>query len=71
MALRHPNSGRKTSAELNGPLTHRELAVLFGISHSRVQQIEEQAMKKIHKALAGQARAEGMGIREFLFGDGT
>lgn len=62
---------RPSNADTNGPLTHRELAVLFGISHSRVQQIEEQAMKKIHKALAGQARAEGMGIREFLFGGST
>lgn len=61
-------SGRPRNSAGDGPLTHREIATLWGCHHSRVQQIEESALKKIHKALAGQARAAGLGIREFLFG---
>lgn len=64
---------RITSVEksVEGPrrFTHAEIAPMFGITRSRVQQIEQRALKKIHRALSGQARAQGLGIREFLFGD--
>lgn len=64
--------GRITSVEkeFDGPrrLTHAEIAPLFGITRARVQQIEARALAKIHRALSSQARASGLGIREFLFG---
>lgn len=49
-------------------LTQDEVAARFGITRSRVQQIEQKAFRKIRAAIAADARARGITVAEWIEG---
>lgn len=50
-------------------MTQAEVAALFGVTRARIQQMEQNALKKIRKAVAKEAAAAGMTIRQWLLCD--
>lgn len=47
-------------------LTQRQIGVLFGISQSRVKQIEHAALEKIRRAIITEAARKGQTVRQWL-----
>ena len=48
-----------------------EVAEMFGVSQSRIQQIEQAALYKLRRAVQCEADQRGVTVREFLFGKST
>lgn len=48
---------------LTAPLTHREIALILGISHGRVEQLEKRAIKKLRRIL----EARGASLPSMLY----
>lgn len=50
-------------------LTQKEIGEMFGVSLQSVQQVEYRALKKIRFAIECEAKAAGVTVRQWLFGD--
>jgi DNA-directed RNA polymerase sigma subunit (sigma70/sigma32) len=50
-------------------MSREQIANRLGVSRSRIRQIEERALRKLHAAIVREATAAGVSIREWLFGD--
>ena len=66
--------GRKDRATADAagrarPLTQLEVAEAIGVSRARVFQLERRAIEKIRRFIVEQAAADGVSVREWLFGE--
>jgi DNA-directed RNA polymerase sigma subunit (sigma70/sigma32) len=52
----------------HGTMSQRDVAELIGVSHRRIQQIEQRALKKMRAELQRQAEAEGVSVRDWING---
>jgi len=48
-----PRKPTYTTAKATGGMTYHEIAAVMGVSHTRIQQIEREAISKIRRGLAG------------------
>lgn len=67
-------SGKKRAAYGNknsgtAAMSLAEIGRMFGVSLQSIQAVEQRAIKKIRTAIEQGAKAEGMSIGEYLFGD--
>ena len=50
-------------------MSQKEIGDLFGVSLQSVQQVEYRALRKIRKTIEREARAEGVSVFQWLYGD--
>mgnify|MGYP000080998920 CR=1 FL=1 len=52
-----------------GLKTQKDIAEMWGLTRARIYQLENRALYKIKQAIAAEAAAVGVTVREWLYGD--